>query len=295
MAALAFSLNYKAVSPWLEMGAYEALWDAGGASFGELAERFSAHPDSLPSDFIPDKSICENYASQALAILKRKGVTRFGVRLNGAGEYPNRLRDAANPIEMLYFQGSWSLVENRCVAVVGSRKPSPEGAANAKKIATLLSQDGFTIVSGLAEGIDTIAHGAAIVRGTPTIGVIGTPLSHSYPKGNAHLQRFIAKEHLLISQVPVCHYERLSFKLKPAFFPERNITMVALTEATIIIEASDTSGTLSQARAALEQKNRKLFILDSCFRVPGHRWPAMYEKRGAIRVKTYRDILEQLG
>src|SRR5258707_447794 len=103
MAAHALSLNYKAISPWLEMGAYEALWDTENASFEALAARFSAHPDSLPSDFIPDKSICEDYASKTIEILNMAGVRRFGVRLNGAGEYPYQLREAVNPIEMLYF------------------------------------------------------------------------------------------------------------------------------------------------------------------------------------------------
>lgn len=294
MAALAFNLNYKAISPWREMGAYEALWDSKAPTFEKLAKRFSAHPGSLPSDFVPDESVCQSYAARALEILEAAGVNRFGIRLHGAGEYPKRLRDAANPVEMLYFQGAWSLTESRCISIVGTRNLSAKGAVAAKKIATRLSYDGFTIVSGLAEGIDTIAHGAAIAQGRPTIGIIGTPLSHSYPNKNGHLQRFIAKEHLLISQVPVCAYETMSFKMKPAFFRERNITMAALTEATVIIEASDTSGTLSQAKAALDQQ-RKLFILDSCFRVPGHRWPVMYEKRGAIRVRTYRDIIDNLG
>jgi DNA processing protein len=294
MAALAFNLNYKAISPWREMGAYEALWDTKAPTFEKIAKRFSAHPGSLPSDFVPDENLCESYATRTVQLLEASGINRFGIRLHGAGEYPKRLRDAYNPVEMLYFQGSWSLTESRCISIVGTRKPSAKGAITARKIATRLAQDGFTIVSGLAEGIDTLAHGAAIAQGKPTIGVIGTPLSHSYPNKNAHLQRFIAKEHLLISQVPVCSYETMSFKMKPAFFPERNITMAALTEATVIIEASDTSGTLSQARAALDQK-RKLFILDSCFGVPGHRWPTMYEKRGAIRVRTYRDIIDNLG
>jgi DNA processing protein len=293
MAAHAFAIR-RAISPWLEMGAYEALWDSGRVSFKSLAARFAAHPGSLPSDFFPDRSICERYASRTVEILKAAGVERFGIRLNGAGDYPVSLRDAENRVEMLYFQGSWNLVETPCIAVVGTRKPSEEGVKNAQKIAQRLSADGFTIISGLAEGIDTIAHGSAIMRGAPTIAVIGTPLSIAYPRKNAHLQRFMAKERLLISQVPVCCYDRLNFKLKPSFFPERNITMSALSIATVIIEATDTSGTLTQARAALSQ-GRKLFILDTCFRNKKLRWPRSFEKEGAIRVGTYRDILKHLG
>src|ERR1700692_3502462 len=99
MAGHAFNLNYKAISPWLEMGAYEALWDTNAPTFEKLAKRFRAHPDSLPSDFVPDGSLCEEYASRAAGILKEAGVHRFGVRLHGAGEYPERLRDADNPVE----------------------------------------------------------------------------------------------------------------------------------------------------------------------------------------------------
>jgi DNA processing protein len=294
MAAHALDFSRKAISPWLEMGAYEALWDADGASFKSLAQKFASHPSALPSDFIPDKTICAQYADRAIQILKDSGIHRFGVRINGAGEYPEKLRDAEHPIEMLYFQGHWNLTETRCVAVVGTRNPSHDGVENASKIAAGLAQDGFTIVSGLAGGIDTASHGAAIRRGVPTIAVIGTPLWLSYPKSNAPLQRHLAKEHLVISQVPICSYSKLDYRAKPRFFPERNVTMSALTEATIIIEASDTSGTLTQARAAIKQK-RKLFILESCFRKTGVRWPATYEKRGAIRVKTYTDILKHLG
>jgi DNA processing protein len=294
MAARAFSFEERAISPWLEMGAYEALWDEDHAWFKSIAAKFASHPGSLPSTFIVDKSVCEQYAKKALDLLQRAGVYHFGVRINGGGDYPKKLRDAEHPIEMLYFQGRWDFVESRCIAVVGTRKPSPEGIKITQRIATRLSMDGFTVVSGLAAGIDTVAHGAAIVRGTPTIAVIGTPLSLAYPKENRHLQSFIAKEHLLISQVPVCRYEHLDFRTKPRYFPERNVTMSALTEATIITEASDTSGSLTQARAALKQ-GRKLFILDGCFRRNDLKWPHSFEKKGAIRVKNYSEILKHLG
>jgi DNA processing protein len=92
----------------------------------------------------------------------------------------------------------------------------------------------------------------------------------------------------------VCLYERLDHRVKTRFFPERNITMSALTEATIIVEAGHASGTLIQARAALKQ-NRKLLILESCFQDASLTWPSYYEKRGAIRVKDYREIARHLA
>jgi DNA processing protein len=163
-----------------------------------------------------------------------------------------------------------------------------------KKLVKMLVQDGFTIVSGLAQGIDTVAHETAIEEGGLTIAVIGTPLSHTYPRENAELQHRIMNEFLVISQVPVVRYEKQDYRMNRFFFPERNITMSALTEATIIVEAGETSGTLVQARAALHQK-RKLFILDSCFRNPSLTWPKKYAARGAIRVVDYDDIKRPLS
>lgn len=157
-----------------------------------------------------------------------------------------------------------------------------------------LVERGFTVVSGLATGIDTAAHTAAIEAKGHTIAVIGTPIGIHYPKENQALQRKIAEQHLLISQVPVLRYASQYVPQNKLFFPERNVTMSALTEGTVIVEASDTSGTLTQARAALQQ-GRKLFILDSCFKRDGITWPASFEKRGAICVRDLADILGVLG
>src|SRR6202011_2265970 len=204
-----------------------------------------------------------------------------------------KLRHARSPVELLYYQEAWELTETRCIAVVGSRQASGNGLRRARRIAQELVARKFTVVSGLAAGIDTAAHTAAMESGS-TIAVIGTPLGSYYPRENRELQDKIAREFLVISQVPVLRYRKQGVPQNRLFFPERNMTMSALTEATIIVEASDTSGTLSQARAALAQ-GRKLFILDGCFRNPKLRWPKMYEKRGAIRVGTYREILKHLG
>src|SRR3546814_3798207 len=124
--------------------------------------------------------------------------------------------------------------------------------------------------------------------------VIGTPLGEYYPRENAELQKFIAAEHLLISQVPVLRYGRQNPQHNRFFFPERNATMSALTLGTIIVEAGETSGTLTQARAAFHQ-GRKLFILDSCFQRTDITWPARFEKDGALRVRTTEDTWKPIG
>jgi len=282
----------RAISPLRELGAYEALWDKPETTFKTLSEKFAAHPDAVPSDFVsPTKA--REYAEFVQRRFREAEVTRFGVRVHGAGEYPQKLRDAAHPIELLYYQGWWDLADSRSVAVVGTRKPTKDGIARTARLVKALVRDDFTIVSGLAAGIDTVAHETAIEEGGRTIAVIGTPLSHTYPKENAELQRKVASEYLIISQVPVRRYERQNYLKNRLFFPERNITMSALTEATIIVEAGETSGTLIQARAALHQ-GRRLFILDSCFR-KGLTWPKKYADKGAIRVVDYDDIRQHLS
>jgi Predicted Rossmann fold nucleotide-binding protein involved in DNA uptake len=282
-----------ALSPQWEMGAYEALWDRAKASFKQLAEVFRGNPGALPSDFVDPVEI-RRYVDTVLEVFSAAGIERFGVRVNGSFEYPERLRDAVYPVELFYYRGLWELINaTRTIAVVGTRNPSDEGRQRTRKLVSGLVGHGVTIVSGLARGIDTAAHMAAIEAGGSTIGVIGTPISDNYPAENRDLQETIAHQHLLISQVPVCRYRRQNPWANRLFFPERNVTMSALSDATIIVEAGETSGTLIQARAALAQK-RKLFILDSCFENAGLTWPRRMEARGAIRVKEIDDVLKHL-
>ena len=281
----------RTVSPYLEMGAYEALWDEDGVTFRRLANRFAEMPGQLPSDFVSAELAAE-YAAMVCKRFEEEGVGRFGVRVFGEAEYPARLRDATYPVELLYYAGRWELAWETSIAVVGTRNASDEGLARTRKLAKALVTDGYAVASGLATGIDTAAHETAIAAGGQTLAVIGTPLSASYPKENADLQRRIAEDYLLISQVPVGRYEKRDFRWNRAFFPERNATMSALSVATVIVEAGETSGALIQGRQALQQ-GRKLFILDSCFQ-RGLAWPEKLAAQGAVRVREYGDIRREL-
>jgi DNA processing protein len=276
----------------LEIGAYEVLWSKQNTSFKSIAELFAKNVGARPSDFVPLEE-ARQAATRVISNLRERLHARFDVRLHGEFEYPDRLREATYPVELLYFQGNWDLTSTRSVAVVGTRKPTNEGVARTRQIVRELVKDDFTIVSGLAEGIDTAAHQAALEYDGKLIGVIGTPLGHNYPKNNAGLQKTISEFHLLISQVPVERYEAQTFQWNRLFFPERNKTMSAITEATIIVEAGETSGTLTQAREALKQ-GRKLFILNSCFECSDLTWPEKYQREGAIRVRDYDDIRREL-
>jgi DNA processing protein len=281
------------IEPYREVAAYESLWLSEGATFKTVAELFERNPGRMPSELVSDDAVVGTKLQIEDAIAKA-GVEEFGISVFGTADYPARLRDAAYPIELFYYQGFWDLAfSEKSVAIVGSRKPSAEGVRRARKLSSLLVREGFTIFSGLAEGIDTAAHQAALDHGGRTVGVIGTPITESYPKSNRALQETIARDHLLISQVPILRYSRQNFKWNRLFFPERNVTMSALSDATVIVEAGETSGTLTQARAALKQ-GRKLFILDSCFQNPALTWPAKYEKMGAIRVRDLEQILDEL-
>lgn len=294
MSTIDTFLSKPPIRPLWEMGAYEALWAQQSATFKTIAEKFKENPLAVPSELV-DTTDIEKTLKNVLEKIHASDISNYGVRIHGTQDYPERLRDAKYPIEFFYYRGWWDLIETpKAVAIVGSRSPSPEGERRAKKIVKMLVADGYTIVSGLAKGIDTVAHTTAIECGGKTVGVIGTPITEYYPPENKVLQDLIATEYLLISQVPIWRYSQQNYRWNRLFFPERNATMSALTQATIIIEASETSGTLTQARAALHQ-GRKLFILDSCFQNTNLTWPKRFEEKGAIRVVTFDDIRNALG
>lgn len=289
----AMDIESRAIVPARELGAYEALWAHEKTTFKSLADLFRENPDSVPSDFVPP-SEAEQYSRMALGTIREAGIKHFGIRVYGAGEYPATLREAAHPVQLLYYQGNWDISSTPCVAIVGTRKPTEAGREKARRLASSFVKHGFTVVSGLAEGIDTAAHTAAIEAKGLTIAIIGTPITACYPPENASLQRQIADDYLLISQVPIVRYSRQTYRGNRLFFPERNATMSALTRATVIVEAGNTSGTLIQARHALQQ-GRTLFILNSCFDNPELTWPQKFAAQGAIRVTHFQEILSHLA
>lgn len=287
-------LSNRPISPSREMAAYEALWAHQRATFKTIADCFRRSPNSMPSELVSEEEI-DIALRKVLEKIAHAQISDFGVRVHGEEDYPDRLRDAAHPVELLYYRGWWDLIYSpKRIAIVGSRNVSDDGLRRTRKLVKLLVQDGYTIVSGLAKGVDTAAHRTAIDNGGSTIAVIGTPITDYYPSENRSLQDLIAEKFLLVSQVPIWRYSIQDYRSNRLFFPERNATMSALAQATVIVEATDTSGTLAQARAALQQ-GRKLFILDSCFRNPKLTWPAKFQDQGAIRVTQIDDIRAALG
>ncbi|WP_244528646.1 DNA-processing protein DprA [Methylobacterium gossipiicola] len=188
----------------------------------------------------------------------------------------------------IYYSGDLSALRSRAISIVGTREVSDEGRRRARKLARELVAAGITIVSGLAKGVDTAALTAAIDAGGRTAAVIGTPLDKAYPAENATLQELIYGEHLLLT--PFAIGER-TFK---GNFPKRNRVMAAISDATVIVEASDTSGTLHQA-AECGRLKRWLFIMRSVADDPSLTWPKNFINKPKVAViSSTQDILDAI-
>lgn len=281
------------ISPWRELGAWEWLWLHRANSWGEMAEIFRHTPGILPSDVVPEEDALAA-AREAHQHHVRAGVGQLGVRVNGSLEYPQRLREAPDPPEVLFYLGNWDLVHApRLVSVVGTRAVSERGMRRTRKLVQMLVERKCGIVSGLSRGVDAVAHEAAIENGGWTIGVAGSPVSETDPSASGRLQHQIAAEHLLISPVPVLRYQREKDRAHRMFFGARARLVPALAQALIVVEAGEVSGTVLQAELALRM-GRKVFILTSCFDQPGLSWPAKLESRGAVRVREFEQIIAAL-
>lgn len=170
---------------------------------------------------------------------------------------------------LLNTAGDVDLLSRPVVAVIGTRKVSKAGALRARRVAIELAQAGVVVMSGLAAGVDTHALQGAVDAGGRVIAVIGTPLDTAYPKQNAALQEQIYLHHLLISPFEVGRPVRRSN------FPHRNKVMAALSDATVIVEASETSGTIHQA-AECQRLGRWLFIMKSMAEDKDLTWPKSF-------------------
>lgn len=196
--------------------------------------------------------------------------------------------EARHAPEMLHLRGDAQLlVDGVRVSVVGSRRATEKGLRRARRIARLLVGEGITVVSGLALGIDTAAHKAAIEAGGRTIAVLGAPLDEDYPRQNRRLRHLIGREHLLVSQF------REGSPVRRGNFPQRNRTMALISDATVIVEAGESSGSLSQGWEAL-RLGRPLCILRSLIEDSRLSWPRKLIEYGAYVLAEPEDLLEVL-
>jgi DNA processing protein len=189
----------------------------------------------------------------------------------------------------VFYAGDLSILDAPTVAIVGTREVSDAGWRRSAQLARDLVKADVCVVSGLAKGVDTAALTSAIANGGRVAAVIGTPLDKAYPAENAELQQEIYRGHLLMT--PFTVGERV-FRSN---FPTRNRVMAAISDATVIIEASDTSGTLHQA-AECVRLGRWLFIAKSVVQDRSLSWPAKFlENERTVILETPNDILRRIS
>lgn len=203
-------------------------------------------------------------------------------------EYPANLELVFNLPPLLFVRGRLSPEDARSVAVVGTRQASRRGLSRARAMATSLADEGVTVVSGLAHGIDAAAHEAALQTGGRTIAVIGTGITRTYPGENAALAERIAASGAIVSQFwPDSAPTRSSF-------PIGNVTMSGMSQGTLVIEAGSTSGAKMQARLALQHGKYAFLSRSLAIEEP---WARSYLKRHpgrAIAVSAVDDVLRHL-
>jgi DNA processing protein len=212
----------------------------------------------------------------------------------GHKAYPPALLDIEDPPSMLYMVGTLdarleSAIQNRalCLAVVGSRNPTPQGENNARQFSKAFGEAGLCVVSGMALGVDGAAHDGALLGGGTTLAVVGTGLDRVYPKQHLALAHRIAEQGLIISEFP------LGTPPLTANFPKRNRIISGLTQGTLVIEAALKSGSLITARLAAEQ-GREVFAIPGSIHSPQSRGCHALIKQGAKLVESAQDVLEEL-
>ncbi|MGO9447683.1 MAG: DNA-processing protein DprA [Solirubrobacteraceae bacterium] len=199
--------------------------------------------------------------------------------------YPRNLRLVYDRPLVLWVHGALNERDDRSVAVVGTRKASPAGLERARQISHQLVDAGYVVVSGLAAGIDAASHLATLEAGGRTIAVVGTGLRHSFPRQNAELQRRLGAESAVLSQFEPDQDAR------KWTFPMRNAVMSGIARATVVVEATYTSGARMQARLALEH-GRPVVLMEALLE---HEWARAYAERpGVYVVAEVAEVVDRL-
>lgn len=262
-------------------GSPEHALAAGAGGWREVAGHAAAAALAAP---LPE------WAEQLLAATQAwrdAAPERRHVLCLGDADYPAPLLHTADPPPLLFAQGRLELLQAPSLAIVGSRRATPQGLENAQAFAAHLSQQGLTIVSGLALGIDGAAHQGALTGRGSTVAVVGTGLDLVYPSRHKALAHRIAESGLLLSEFAlgtpsIAHH-----------FPRRNRVIAGLTLGTLVVEAAVQSGSLITARLALEC-GREVFAIPGSIHSPQSKGCHRLIKDGAKLVETADDILQEL-
>ena len=206
----------------------------------------------------------------------------------GDHAYPAPLLHNPDPPLLLYLQGDATLLDSPCVAIVGSRQPTAQGRDHAQRFAKALAERGWTIVSGLAAGIDGAAHEGALDGSGRTIAVVGTGLDRVYPPRHRALAHRIAQTGLLVSEL--C----LGTPPLPANFPQRNRIIAGLSRGTLVVEAALRSGSLITARLASEA-GREVMAIPGSILAPQSAGCHALIRQGAALVDSPELVAEELG
>ncbi len=223
------------------------------------------------------------------AVDQQQKMTSAGVALVPISDsrYPPRLKEIFDPPPILFAHGRWELLETLMIGVVGTRRPTPYGVAAAQRLAKDLAEAGLTIASGMARGIDTAAHKAALDAGGYTIAVFGCGVDEVYPAENRKLAEQIAEKGLLISEFP------MGTPAYPQNFPVRNRIIAGMSAGVLVVEGGEYSGSAITAKLAIDQ-GREVFA------VPGNitskmSWgPNLLIKQGAKLVQEWNDVVTEL-
>lgn len=270
----------------------------GPARMGRLLERFGnaeaawkASPLDLAGAGLDRRAI------ESLAALRGKldpaaewrRIEAAGVQVLTLDDpaYPTRLREIADPPPVLYVKGALTDADDWSVAVVGTRRSTPYGRQATERIVGDVAAAGVTIISGLARGIDTWAHRAALARGGRTIAVLGSGIDRIYPDENRSLAEQIVQHGAVISEFP------LGAPPDAMNFPRRNRIVAGLARATLVVEADHKSGAMITANQAAEQ-GRDVFAVPGSILSPMSAGPNQLIKEGARVVTEAADILEEL-
>jgi DNA processing protein len=260
--------------------------------FGSLENAWKASPGELKRaglDSVALRAI-NQWRPRVAPEAEMEKLERHGVKVFTCNDpdYPSRLKEIYDYPPVLYVRGSLLTEDEWCLAVVGTRRASVYGKQVTEEIVTDLAQSQITIVSGLAKGIDTVAHQSALAAGGRSIAVFACGLDIVYPSENARLARSIIEQGALISEYP------LGTRPRAENFPRRNRILSGLSLGVLVTEAGETSGALITAHMALEQ-NREVFAIPGSILSPASRGTNHLIQEGAKLVRDYTDILEELN
>lgn len=262
--------------------------------FGSAREVLSASPDRLSEVEGVGVGLIRNLRSQEFREQAEQTIAtcaklNVDILLPQDSRFPRLLKEIPDPPSVLFVRGGFEQRDALSVAIVGTRTASQYGRSQAERFARVLARSGLTIVSGLARGIDAAAHeGALEADDGRTIGVLSSGVVEIYPPQHEELAERVGKSGALISEMPP------GTKPKKGMFPRRNRLISGLSLATIVIEASEKSGSLITARTAGEQ-GRDVFALPGLVSSPNARGSNRLIRDGAILVQDPEDVFESLG